>query len=974
MCRKIGCYPPMHYITTRDRTSKTDNLYTSHCWAQASSQNDAGPVRIGNFTRTIELLRRHLAAQTKACADAGDPLDAGHWFVGIIMNVSLVKCDSPAGVTTELKKNRGANCEIRRKSIPKPHLMWDQIKKWLIVIIFILQNTQPLRVPEKKGIDRRTDGQQSDPIRRIFELLFSFVLEHFSKQSDMINNTEFETQASSRVSSINFIANQNQSRKTKKIFKSVFNPTNQLAKNIAKSSMTGTEIEISAVIKEDTKTDVKKNTMAPRKNYTPDQLEKAVEAVKNGEKVAVAAKRFGVPRITLHDKISGRTTMGCAMGPSTVLTKEEEDILEKTWFTEIESYLDENNFKTILNDPRRIFNADETAFFLSPKPGRVLAKKGDKHPYNSCGDEKDNLTVLITGNAAGDLAPPMIIFSYERIPSTIAVSVPDEWAIGKSESGWMCSSTFYEYMTNVFNPWLEQNKIEKPVLFFVDGHKSHLTLHLSNFCSENGIVVVALYPNSTHILQPMDLSVFRPLKAHWKKAVTLWKMENLGKILRKENFAPVLQKALTNLTKDCVQNGFRAGGLFPFGPDYIDMSKISKTEIETTTKTNPMQKEFMKYLEREIVNVFSAQKLQQFNKLYFENRNTLEREIPDEDEALYLIWAKNKSEDALCHSISADGPTTSDTLEQARYPSNDVTTAQTNDVVVTDEAMVIPLDAGDAVPTETEGMHFNSMQTENPPKDGNFNDLIETDSSAHNSKKSVDDEIGVTHSLPVAKTVTTDDKTFPSESISSTNLPKVIVEYLPQQLNYNVRHDAVIQPLPPPERSLPTHLSKDSLMQQPNNVPKNDTVTNQPVLIPEPTSPIGSAVVTGDPQRQQPDNTSTVNTLLDQALPPPNPSSSSSFPEVIGNDLSQQPIISTMEPQYTTPQKSLEKVLGVIVPSPFKRSLFWPENWMDSNKKRMKREKIPSTVTSKAWKEYHEKKETEKNKNSKKKTKELDRE
>ncbi|CAB3252107.1 unnamed protein product [Arctia plantaginis] len=345
-----------------------------------------------------------------------------------------------------------------------------------------------------------------------------------------------------------------------------------------------------------------------------------------------------------------------------------------------------------------------------------------------------------------------------------------------------------------------------------------------------------------------------------------------------------------------------------------------------------------------------------------ETAKTLEREIPDEDEALYLIWAKNKSEDALCHSSSADAPTTSDTLEQARYPSNDVTTAQTNDVVVTDEAMVIPSDAGDSVPTETEEMHFNSMRTENPPKDSNSNDLIETYSAAHISKKSVDDNIGVTHSLPIAKTVTTDDETFPSESISSTNLPKVIVEYLPQQLNYNVRHDAVTQPLPPPERSLPTDLSKDPLMQQPNNSPKTDTVTNQHVLIPELTSPISSAEVTGDSQKQQPDNNSTVNTLLDQALPPPNPSSSSSFPEVIGNNLSQQSIISTMEPQYTTPQKSLEKVLGVIVPSPFKRSLFWPENWMDSNKKRMKREKIPSTVTSKAWKEYHEKKETEKNK------------
>ncbi|CAB3232698.1 unnamed protein product [Arctia plantaginis] len=69
--------------------------------------------------------------------------------------------------------------------------------------------------------------------------------------------------------------------------------------------------------------------MAPRKKITPDQFEKAVEAIKNGEKIVVAAKHFGVPRITLHDKISGITTMGCLMGPSTVLTKGEEDILEK---------------------------------------------------------------------------------------------------------------------------------------------------------------------------------------------------------------------------------------------------------------------------------------------------------------------------------------------------------------------------------------------------------------------------------------------------------------------------------------------------------------------------------------------------------------------------------------------------------------------------------------------------------------------
>ncbi|CAH2088497.1 unnamed protein product [Euphydryas editha] len=83
----------------------------------------------------------------------------------------------------------------------------------------------------------------------------------------------------------------------------------------------------------------------------------------------------------------------------------------------------------------------------------------EQYPYSSYGDDKDNLTVLITGNGAGELAPPMIIFNYERIPSCIAATVPDDWTIGKSENGWMWS-TFFEYMTNVFNPWLEQNNIE----------------------------------------------------------------------------------------------------------------------------------------------------------------------------------------------------------------------------------------------------------------------------------------------------------------------------------------------------------------------------------------------------------------------------------------------------------------------------------------------------------------------------------
>ncbi|VVC86933.1 unnamed protein product [Leptidea sinapis] len=70
-----------------------------------------------------------------------------------------------------------------------------------------------------------------------------------------------------------------------------------------------------------------------KKLHFTDQIEKAIEAVSNGEKIAVTAQRFRVPRITLHGKITGKTPIGCSMEPSTILTKLEEDILERCLVT-----------------------------------------------------------------------------------------------------------------------------------------------------------------------------------------------------------------------------------------------------------------------------------------------------------------------------------------------------------------------------------------------------------------------------------------------------------------------------------------------------------------------------------------------------------------------------------------------------------------------------------------------------------------
>lgn len=144
----------------------------------------------------------------------------------------------------------------------------------------------------------------------------------------------------------------------------------------------------------------------------------------------------------------------------------------RMWHREIHQYVTKNDNTDIFQNPSRIFNMDETAFYLAPKGEKVITTKKDKACYAvSANDDKECITVLIGGNAAGTLAPPLIIYSYQRIPFNIAKNTPLGWGLGTSENGWMTSKTFYEYITNVFHPWVLKEKIELPIILFVDGHR-----------------------------------------------------------------------------------------------------------------------------------------------------------------------------------------------------------------------------------------------------------------------------------------------------------------------------------------------------------------------------------------------------------------------------------------------------------------------------------------------------------------------
>lgn len=308
----------------------------------------------------------------------------------------------------------------------------------------------------------------------------------------------------------------------------------------------------------------------------------------------------------------------------------------RKWFQEIKSYIDERKLTDVIQDPCRVFNGDETGFQICPKTGKVYAQKGSKNVYTvDQGPSKECITVMFTFSASGETCVPMIVYPYKRIPDKIARSINPEWGIGRSDSGWMTAETFYEYIANVFYPYLVKNNILLPVILFVDGHKSHLSYELSVLSEKLQIEIIALYPNATRILQPADVAAFCPLKNAWRKSVQKWHTEHPDEILNKQSFAPLLEHAIQNggIRTESLVNGFRVCGLCPFDANAVDYSKCLGKEIKRSEGNLDKTNKSLTY--NDFLNIVGAEKIYQF-----EMKEIIGESSNNDDDFLHLyrIW------------------------------------------------------------------------------------------------------------------------------------------------------------------------------------------------------------------------------------------------------------------------------------------------------------------------------------------------
>ena len=257
-----------------------------------------------------------------------------------------------------------------------------------------------------------------------------------------------------------------------------------------------------------------------------------------------------------------------------------------------------------------IYNTDETGITSVQKPVKRVARKGVKQVGAMTSAERGELVTLCTAvNAAGNAIPPMLIFPRVRYQEHFVRDGPVGCVGAGNHSGWMSETEFLMFMKHFVN-CVRPSK-DNPILLLLDNHQSHLSPSVLDFAKSNGVVMLSFPPHCTHRLQPLDRSVYGPLKKHVNTAMDSWICNNKAQRLSDDNVEiqssvrritiydiPGIVKVAYPLamTQRNIQNGFQKCGIFPFnrnvfedadfGPSFFtDRPNPIVTEIETETNS-----------------------------------------------------------------------------------------------------------------------------------------------------------------------------------------------------------------------------------------------------------------------------------------------------------------------------------------------------------------------------------------------------
>lgn len=219
----------------------------------------------------------------------------------------------------------------------------------------------------------------------------------------------------------------------------------------------------------------------------------------------------------------------------------------------------------------RIYNLDETGFNTVQRVPRVISPTGQKQVGQITSRERgDTVTCTAIVSATGVALPPVIIMPRKknvpgfqagcRIENTLILTNPE------TGSAWMCKSLFLSTIEHIITHTNCSN--ERPIVLVMDNHESHVHFEALLKAKESGIHIVTLPAHTSHKTQPLDKTVFGPVKSYYNNLANSWMLQNPGQPITIHQMPELITKSyIRACTIQNIRTGFEKAGIWPFDRD-----------------------------------------------------------------------------------------------------------------------------------------------------------------------------------------------------------------------------------------------------------------------------------------------------------------------------------------------------------------------------------------------------------------------
>ncbi|KAF4546842.1 Hypothetical protein D9617_195g075130 [Elsinoe fawcettii] len=245
---------------------------------------------------------------------------------------------------------------------------------------------------------------------------------------------------------------------------------------------------------------------------------------------------------------------------------QEDPKVIQAWFDLVQETIDKYGVPE-----EDIWNFDETGFQMGVISTSKVITSSDRQgrPRTIQPGNREWVTVIEGINARGWLIPPFVILCGKvHLTTWYQTGIPLNWRLAISDKGWTNDELSLDWIKH-FHQHTDLTRKSKWRLLIFDGHGSHMTAKFKEFCLQNNILTLCMPAHSSHILQPLDVSCFAPMKkAYGQQVEAKMRLGNnhIDKVEFLSAFAVVHRQVMTTSN---IKAGFAASGLVPFNPTQV---------------------------------------------------------------------------------------------------------------------------------------------------------------------------------------------------------------------------------------------------------------------------------------------------------------------------------------------------------------------------------------------------------------------